>query len=70
MMRFEIGKVYRHTTGHIIKIIGAVQSTMYGGLVLVAEQSNSSDFLPVGSGEDATANYELVGDDVWESLFS
>ena len=69
-MKFEIGKVYRHKTGRVMKIVGVVQSTTRG-LTLIGEQLQGQvTFFAVGSDESATLNWEAVGDEVWEAQFS
>ena len=33
-MRFEIGKVYRHARGQLMKIVGTVDTTLYGNTLV------------------------------------
>jgi len=67
-MIFEIGKCYKHTTGSLLKIIGAADSTMYG-LGLVAEHSDITLSI-VGNEECHTANYTKISDEEWMRNFS
>lgn len=67
-MVFEIGKCYQHTTGSQIKIIGEVNSTLYGDS-LMAEESDGS-FRPVGKTEDNAANWREITEEEWMKNFS
>ena len=67
MLHFEIGKFYKHASGKKIAILCEAETTMYGK-TLVAEQSDSSDFMPVGfDSEDCWTEIEK---DEWMECFS
>lgn len=68
-MKFEVGKVYRHSSGGLMRIIGGLQTTMYGGC-LIAESSNESNLRPVGQDEGATVGWTEVSMDRWKVCFS
>ena len=50
---FQIGHVYAHQTGRLMRVVGEVETTGYGR-VLVGEESSSSNLIPLG--RDATAS--------------
>lgn len=56
--KFEVGRYYKHTTGKIIKIVGAVMSDTYG-MTAIAEDM-SGNFKPVGTDESHTINWSQI----------
>ena len=68
-MKFEVGKVYKHTSGQIMHIIGGLQTTLYGGS-LVAECSGSANLKPVGQDENAAVNWAESTIEEWMKNFS
>lgn len=69
-MSFEIGKCYRHTTGHEIKIVGLLNTTMYGVTLMAECVGTREEFMPVGSDESATQNYIEISNEEWMKNFS
>jgi hypothetical protein len=67
-MKFEIGKYYEHTTGHIINPLVEAETTLYGK-TLIAEDSQGT-LIAVGQDEDSTANYIEISKDKWMKNFS
>ncbi len=67
-MVFEVGKVYKHTTGIQIKILNEVDTTVHGKC-LVAENV-SGDLFPVGSDESNAANFTEITEAEWMNNFS
>lgn len=67
-MIFEVSKVYKHTSGILMKIIGEVKSSMYGDC-LVAEETGSAVFRPVSRDEAATVNWTEVSKEEWTRNF-
>ena len=65
--RFEVGKFYEHATGKQISIVCKAKTTMYGD-TLLAEQSDCSDFMPVGFETDDIWNE--ITEEVWMKNFS
>ena len=66
---FEVGKVYKHPGGCIIRIIGGLQTTMWGGC-LIAEEAGSSHLKPIGQDEQAAVNWTETTMEEWMSNFS
>lgn len=62
--RFEIGKVFRHPSGKLIKIVGQVKTVAYG-TTLVGEDMNCSNLLPVGDDEVAAEHWWEVKESEW-----
>jgi hypothetical protein len=65
--RFELGKFYKHATGKQISIVCKAKTTMYGNTFL-AEQSDRSDFMPVGF--DTDDHWEEITEEEWMRNFS
>ena len=64
-MRFQIGKSYKHGSGKYMRIIGAVQSTIFG-LALVAETPGEGNFRPIGWNDHRYAdNWQPISDEEW-----
>ena len=63
-MRFEIGKVYTHSAGEMVMIVGEVETTLYGK-TLVAESICVTHLKAFGDDEDATQNWSEVPLSVW-----
>ena len=61
---FEEGHVYAHTTGHLLRVVGSARTTGYGK-TLVAEHSDRTDLMAVGSDKASTANYREVPLSAW-----
>lgn len=57
--RFEVGKVYEHRAGKLMRIVGEVETEGYGK-TLVAEENGESNLIPVGIGEGHIDNYREV----------
>jgi len=68
VMKFEIGKYYKHSGGGVMHIIGAAQTTLYGWC-LVAEEHASANLKPVGCNETATQNWAETTEKHWMSGF-
>lgn len=71
-MKFEVGKFYKHTTGHCIAILCEQETTMYGK-TLLAEHTlppQIGDFMAVGSDESSAANYHEITKGEWMENFS
>lgn len=69
-MRFEIGKFYQHTSGQMISVVCQAETTMYG-ITFLAEQSDSPDFISVGSDSDEYAeNWEEITKEQWMKGFT
>lgn len=68
-MKFEVGKFYKHTTGHQLAIICTANTTMFGE-ALIAEQNTSIDFVAVGSDEAAAVNYTEITVQEWMKNFN
>lgn len=59
MSQFEIGKTYRHTSGTMMRIVGELDTYLYGRC-LVGERSDDAGLHPVGHGEGHTDNWEEI----------
>jgi len=57
---FEVGKVYEHRTGRLMRIVGEVETTGYFNPTLVGEEMGRGDLMPVGCDEDSAQNYREV----------
>lgn len=68
-MIFEVGKCYRHTTGHEISIVAEVETTMFGK-TLLAEQTDRLDFMAVGLSEANSENYKEITREEWMRNFT
>jgi hypothetical protein len=68
LMVFVNGKCYKHTTGTQIKVIGEVNSTLYGHC-LMAEDSDGR-FYPVGKTEDNAFNWSEISEEEWLKNFN
>jgi hypothetical protein len=66
-MKFEIGKYYKHTAGHMINPLVEAETTLYGK-TLIAEDSQGT-LIAVGQDEDSTANYVETTKEEWLSNF-
>lgn len=69
VMVFEIGKCYKHKTGEEIKVIGELETTLYGK-ALIAESGDSSLFSAVGRTEDCSVNWTEITEEEWMKNFS
>lgn len=67
---FKLGKCYRHTTGHEIKVIGVVDSTLYGMGLMAETNKHSERFQRVGNTEDHSVNYIEISEEEWMKNFS
>lgn len=54
-MIFEVGKCYEHTTGLKMRILAEVDTCAYGHVMI--GEDNYGRIVPIGTGEEATANY-------------
>lgn len=71
-MKFEIGKYYRHTTGHLLSILGEIETDMWGK-TLVAESNRPramTELTPVGSDAGAAVNYSEIDREQWMQSYS
>lgn len=59
-MTFQIGKTYKHTTGKVMKIIGELDTTIYGKALI--GECDDGTLIPCGKSEDATVNWEETND--------
>lgn len=66
---FEIGKVYKHPSGEIMRITGVTKTTLYGEC-LIGESSHSFDLKPVGLGRDAAEGWREVDKKEWLACFT
>jgi hypothetical protein len=63
--RFKVGRYYQHNTGHILHILGWVET--YGfGLAMIAERCGTADLIPVGGDESHAVNYHEVTEADWK----
>lgn len=69
MATFEVGKVYKHPSGEIMHIVGAVKTTQHGWC-LVGESSHRSDLKPVGQGDVHATGWKEISLDIWHAIFS
>ncbi len=71
-MIFEIGKYYKHTTGTMLHIITAAQTTLYGWTHIVEQTGVNAyeTFLAVGMSEDNAGNYTEIDEKEWMKAFS
>lgn len=67
-MVFELGKVYQHTTGIQIKIVGEASTTLYGEC-LVSEDYYGT-LKPVGTDTSNAENWFEITEDEWMKNFS
>lgn len=67
-MKFKVGKFYKHTDGTKLAIICKADTTMFGE-TLLAEQSNTSEFIAVGSGKEDAVNYTEITKVEWLESF-
>jgi hypothetical protein len=67
-MKFELGKCYRHTTGEEMKIVGEMESTLYGNC-LVGE-NDLGKFNSIGKEEWNGENWEEISENDWMKNFS
>lgn len=65
-MLFELDHYYAHPCGRVIHVIGELPSTVHGWC-LVAEQSDSPNFIQVGRGTEATVEWQEVGPAEWQA---
>lgn len=69
-MKFEVGKYYRHTTGHELAILCEAETTIRGK-GLVAETNNPKEELClVGMSEKHAVNYTEITKEEWMKNFS
>ncbi len=66
-MIFELGKYYKHSDGEMMRILGEVESNMYG-TCLVGERQNKSDFQPVGTDESNAVNWAEIQKEEWDTI--
>lgn len=64
MPAFQLGKYYRHNGGHMLHIIGAVHTYLYGW-VFVAEAPDSPDLKPVGLDADHAQGWIEIDAKQW-----
>ena len=72
MMIFKIGKYYKHTTGHMLHIVTAAKTTLYGW-THIAEQAGVNareTFLAVGVDDSSAVNYKEIKEEEWMKAFS
>ena len=71
-MIFDVGKFYKHPTGHCLSIICEAETTMWGS-TLVAESAGGyigSTLLSVGKDEVSAQNYHEISKEEWMENFS
>jgi len=66
-MKFEIGKYYQHSGGHMLSILCEAKTTLYGDC-LIAEELGGS-FRPVSKDAEATLNWKEVTKEEWMRNF-
>ena len=63
--KFQPGKYYKHTTGHMIHCLGFLDTTIYGR-ALISEESCSGNIILVGFDSNFnTANYVEITEEEW-----
>lgn len=67
-MKFEIGKYYRHTTGHELAILCEAETTIRGK-GLVAETNGRDELTLVGESEENAVNYTEITKKEWMKNF-
>ncbi len=72
LMRFEIGKVYQHTSGQMMKIVGEVETTTHGKTLVgeVGDPDRWHDLKPIGHDEAAAENWAEATEAEWMANFS
>jgi len=63
-VKFEEGKVYQHSSGAIMKIVGRANTTGYGEC-LVGEKPGTSNLYPIGMDEDAAHGWREIDESIW-----
>ena len=63
-MAFEVGKYYKHTTGYMLHTLFTVETMMYG-FSLIAEESGTGAFRPLGTDEDSATNWVEINKKEW-----
>lgn len=63
-MKFEVGKVYKHNSGAMMKIVGRANTTSYGEC-FVGERVGNANLFPTGTDEDATQGWEEIDEEIW-----
>lgn len=70
-MKFENEKYYRHSAGRHIHIVGEVETTKWG-MMLVVEEADTTGHaiscIQVGS-EDTADNWTEIGEEEWKRNF-
>lgn len=69
IMVFEIGKYYKHTTGHQIHIISEIETTLRGR-GLLAETNGHDELCVVGIMEENAVGYTEITREEWMKNFS
>ena len=59
-MKFEIGKCYAHSSGEQMKIVGIVQSYIYGFCLIGEHIGNTERFFPIGVDEVNAMNWKEI----------
>lgn len=71
MIKFEVGKYYQHAAGRSISIVGEVETTKWGSMLVVEETDHTGhgiSCMQVGS-EDTANNWTEIGREEWLSNF-
>ena len=64
-MKFEVGKFYKHTTGHCLAILCEQETTMYGKTLLAEHTCEGDGFIAVGMDEARAINYHEISREEW-----
>jgi hypothetical protein len=63
---FRMGRVYRHPSGLLMKIVGCVDTKMYG-TCFVGECAGSTELRPVGLSQASAENWIEVPEHEWDA---
>ena len=68
VMKFKVGKYYKHNSGTLMHVIGGLQTSVYGWC-LIGEQ-NDGRLVPVGQDECNAVNWQEITEQEWQAIFS
>lgn len=66
-IKFEVGKCYAHTNGHQMRILGEIETTIYGKCLL--GETLEGGLLPIGMTEEHAVNFTEISQEEWVSNF-
>lgn len=70
MLKFEVGKFYKHNTGICFAILCEVETTLYGKTLIAEQACGGSNIIAVGQDESAAANFHEITKEEWMENFS